>query len=117
MAVSRTTSWTDSTGVVDYAAAAILNSVRVTLSPSATGAFYLQLFDGTTATPGSTSPVASLAVAAPANGGNRTRTFPLPGGMAFSTGICSFAATTLTGGTAATTNVPLAIDVHFTPVA
>lgn len=117
MAVSRTTSWTDSTGVVNYAAAAVLTGIRVTLSPSATGAFYLQLFNGTTATPGVTTPVASLAVAAPANGGNATRSFPMPGGMPFSTGICSFAATTLTGGTAATTNVPLAVDIHFTPVA
>jgi hypothetical protein len=117
MAVSRTASWTNSTGVVDYAAAATLNGVRITLSPSATAASYLQLFNATSATPGSDTPVASFIIPPPANGGNKTRSFPLPGGIDFSTGICSFVATAFNGGTAATTHAPLAVDVHFTPVA
>lgn len=117
MAVSRTTSWTDSTGVVDYAHAATLRSIRITLNPAATAASYLQFFDATSATPGSDTPVVSFAIQPPLNGGNKTRSFPIPGGMRFSTGICSFVATAFNGGTGATTHAPLAVDIHFTPVA
>lgn len=113
MAVSRTTAWIDNTGIVDYAAGARVKSVRVQLNPDATGTAYLQLYNGTTFTPGSDAPTAVLPLLAPA--GNRTQSFPFPGGLNFATGICSFVATTHDGGTAATTDVPLAVDVHYAP--
>lgn len=115
MAVSRTVAWTDSTGVVNYAAAARLKSIRVTKNPSGTTTSYLQLFNATSATPGSDTPV--LVLPLHATGINETKSFPFPHGINFATGICSFVATTLTGGTAATTSVPLAVDIHYTPVA
>jgi hypothetical protein len=115
MAVSRTTAWVDSTGAVDYAGAAILKSVRVTLNPAATAGTFLALYNGTTATPGVTTPVAVLGIDLPLTSGNKTRSFPLPGGQRFSTGICSFMATTFNGATAATTDAPLAVDVHYVP--
>lgn len=115
MAVSRTTSWTDSTGVVNYAAAATLNSIRVTQNPVGTTTCYLHLYNGTSATPGSTAPVMVLPIYNAAT--NKTQSFPFPGGIPFSTGICSFVATAVSGGTASTTSVPLAVDIHFTPVA
>jgi len=117
MAVSRTTSWTNSTGVVDYAHAAILRSVRITLTPTATAASYLQFFDAASATPGSDTPVASIVIPAPLNQGNKTRSFPFPSGIPFATGICSFVATAFNGGTAATTHAPAAVVVDFTPLA
>lgn len=113
MAVSRTTSWTDSTGVVDYAHAATLNSIRVTKNPTGTTTSYLHLYNGTTATPGVTTPV--MVIPLYAAGNNATKSFR--GGIPFSTGICSFVATAVSGATAATTSVPLAVDIHFTPVA
>ncbi len=114
MAVSRTTAWVDSTGIVDYVGAARVKTVRVTLGPSATGTAYLQLYDGATFTPGSDLPTAVLPLLAPS--ANKTQSFPFPGGgLRFSTGVCSFVATTHDGGTAATTNVPLAVDVHYAP--
>jgi hypothetical protein len=115
MAVSRTTSWTNTTGVVDKAAAVTLKAIRVQLNPAATAASYLQLFDGLTATPGSDTPVYSAIIPAPILGGNLTRSYPFPGGIRFATGLCSFVATAFNGGTAATTHAPLAVDVHYTP--
>lgn len=114
MAVSRTTSWTDSTGVIDSATTARIKAIRVQLSPSVTGTAYLQLYNAATFTPGSDTPTMVLPLFAQSI--NRTRSFIFTnGGLRFDTGICSFVATTLTGGTAATTNAPAAVDIHFAP--
>jgi len=113
MAVSRTTAWADNTGIVDKAANVRLKAIRVTINPAATATSYLQVYNGTTFTPGSDTPTLVLPLLAPQ--ANRTVSFPFPHGLRFGTGLCSFVSTTYNGGTAATTHAPLAVDVHYTP--
>lgn len=113
MAVSSATSWSDTTPISGFVGACRITSVRVTLLPTAAATSYIQLYDGTGVTPGTTAPLAVLPVLAPS--GNRTKSFPLPGGLYCSTGLEWFVSTTHDNGTAVTTSAPLKVDVHYAP--
>ena len=112
MAVSRATSWTDTTAVVASSSGAILKTVRATLNPSAAAVSYIQIYDAA-ATPGTTAPDFVFKLEVPLNSGNKTRTFPIPGGFRCTTALNWFVSTTHDGGTAASTSAPLAVDVHY----
>lgn len=115
MAVSSATSWTNTTAVVALAGATRVKSVRITLNPAATAETYVQLYDAA-ATPGTTAPNLVLPVPVPYSSGPRTVSYPLPGGgYRCGTELDWFVSTTHDGGTAATTNAPLQVDVHHAP--
>lgn len=116
MAVSSASSWTNTTDVIASAVPCRLKSVKVRLNPESTAASYLQLFNSADATPGSTAPDMVTYIPAASTAGRDAELNINYGGVFFATGLTWFVATASAGGTAPTTNAPLLVDVHYTPV-
>ena len=112
--VSRSTSWTNTTAVTDYSGACRLDSVKILRNADSTGATYVQLWNSITATPGTTAPDFAILLPAASTGGRDTETNINFGGIYCATGVQSFVGTAAGGGTAATTNAPLAVEVRYT---
>ena len=114
MAVSRTTSFSDTTEVAATTAAAYPKGVFVSITRSATAAdVFVQLWDVANPTPGTTSPDASCYIpSASITGGKFTYRFPLPRTY-WANGITYFASTTVGGATAST--IIDAVQVYYEP--
>ena len=115
MAVSSATSWADTTEVVASSTATRLKSVVIRCNPDSAADSSVQLWNHANPTPGTTAPDFAILVPSAAKMGRELKLNVPFGGIYCDTGLTWFVSTTAGGGTAATTNAPLLVDVHYTP--
>ena len=114
MAVSSASSWSDTTDLIASATPVRLKSVKIRSNRDATGKAFVQLWDSADATPGTTAPDLVIGLPVPGTSGYKPE-YNIHYNMVFATGLTWFVSTTHDGGTAATTNAPLLVDVHYAP--
>lgn len=114
MAVSRATSWTNTTEVQVQNGAARVKAVQIKLAPAAAADSYLQIYNVFNSTPGTTVPDCVIYIPTSAKLGKTMIKLNL-GGVRLDTGFSWFVSTTATGGTAATTSAPESVDVFWDP--
>lgn len=112
--ISTATSWADTTEVSAYAAAVRLKAVVLDLAQGVSNETFVQLWDVANPTPGTTAPRLVLPVPRTTLIGIRRRIkYVFPGGLPFTTALTWFVSTTHDGATAATTDAPLVVEIHF----
>ena len=113
--VTFTSAWTDTTEQTAYAGPCRLKSVEVIPYDTQVNTVFVQLFDATNPTPGTTEPTMVMPVGSLASQGRKKRKFLFPGGgFRFATALTLFCSTTSIGATAATTtSLPPRIVVDF----
>jgi hypothetical protein len=111
--LSFATAWDDTTDIIACAGPARLNSVRVRVNPASTAVSYVQLFNSVDATPGTTAPADVIYVPAGNVAGRVLEYHTAYNGKYYGTGITWTVTTTHDGGTAATTDAPLRVDVDY----
>lgn len=110
MPTNTQTTWADTTDIVVSTSARRIKSVTVRRHPSATAAVYIQLYDATSSTPGSTAITDQIQVGF---GGYPTIVKVNFHGKLYKTGLCWFCSTDL-GATAPTSNeIPLECRLDY----
>jgi hypothetical protein len=117
MAVNRQTTWADTTEVAVTTAATWVKGVEVTVQEDSTAEVYVQLFNATGVTPGTTAPNVVLPIPAVTADNRKKRKYVFPGGLAFGIALEWFVSTTHDGATAPTTdNLPLEAILYYEPM-
>lgn len=114
MAVSVASSWSDTTDIIASASGVRVKSVKIRSNRAATGKSFVQLFDSANATPGTDAPDFVIGLPVPGTSGYKPE-YNIHINMVFATGLTWIVTTTHDGGTAATTDAPALVEVHYAP--
>ena len=118
--VASGSTWTNTTEQTASSGACRLHAIEIEPNSGQSAAAYVQLWDASGPTPGTTAPDYAIMIPTNTNRGLTRKIkaiFP-NGGLEFATAITLFVATAAGGGTAvATTVIPQEIKLYFTPMA
>lgn len=116
MAVNTQTTWADTTDIVVSSGPVRVRAVEVLRDPEASANVYVQLYNATSSTPGSTAINDQIEVgygASGGTGGDGVHVKVNYSGKYYNTGLCIFCSTDK-GATAPTsTNIPTYVKVYY----
>lgn len=117
MAVTRVTTYTDTTEEQVRTGRTLVQAIEVEVDPSSSAEVYVQLYNVANPTPGTTAPNAVIPIPPVARDSKRKRKVVFAGGLAFDTALSFFTSTTHDGATAPTgADAPEYVAVYWLPV-